>query len=497
MNKVNRAQTETSAKGTQPPLQESNLTEMEEMPAASAGLDAFLLTRAASSVDETPPALMLKRLNPGQRHAIIRNLNYRLGNRYTQRLVADDTSTHQHPTITVHDAGPGRKPVVQRSLRDDVSGQWTEGLATLTNMYSGTGGIIDRQKDAVRNFSDYAQLEDPPSVGEEILLGAINLLLGAALGGIGSVLKSVVARALRPALVGATGLARASGIESSTVRSGIRDSADAIIDKIVDVGKERVGSAVREAWSAGGGAQETAILRFRETQLHALNSIGQSQVRAMIAELARLRATEGEDDEWEAADALYSSFQQSLEAVYDQQFNRMTDAWFNMQVQTVGLGPRAGVLQVELDRRYPHEGSFFISGGSLAGSGSNEQIRERLARRPLSEIEMPKVISMNGQMGYGILDCSWYIEITGEERTEQDTISAPASSGGAQRFTAGPQQVQAFGGNRWGFPWLAAFHLGLEDLDRDDERNSSANQGAGARAVWNAIKDMRVGTIDG
>jgi hypothetical protein len=216
----------------------------------------------------------------------------------------------------------------------------------------------------------------------------------------------------------------------------------------------------------------------------------------MNQELARLLATEGENDEWEAGDALYRSFQGSLDRVYNEQFNKMTDTWFAMQTRTVGGGARPGVLRITLGRRYPDQGSFRVQSANLLGSGSESEIRNRLGRRTLRDISIPKFIQMNGQMGWGIWDCNWSIRVTGAEPpSEYPTISAPRTS--LERLTAGRQRVVGYSGHRaWGWPWLAAFHLGIHDLDDDDSRNTDANRSAGAREVWDAIRDLTPGSIE-
>lgn len=104
------------------------------------------------------------------------------------------------------------------------------------------------------------------------------------------------------------------------------------------------------------------------------------------------------------------------------------------------------------------------------------------------------VLFFEPKKGYGILDCDWYVNVTGAELPSSiPTISAPR--GRTESLLAGPQQVQSWGGNRWGSTWLAAFHLGLQDLDNDDARNTAANQQRGAEAVWNAVKGMRPGSV--
>ena len=365
------------------------------------------------------------------------------------------------------------RSLVMRDLRTEFHGQWDEARSSLVQAFSGVGGIIDRQKGAVSDFCGHAGNPDPPSVTEQILIAGINIVLGAALPGVGTALKAV-----------------AQGV----VRASLRGTVNSIIDSMVDSGKGAAQGAVTTAWAQGGGSQASRLLQFAETQRRALESIAQVQVRAMLRELARLRSSAGEEDEWEAADALNQAFQRSLRQAYDQQFNKVTDTWFTMQVTSVGPGARPGVLQITLNRRYPHQGQFSIAGGNLVGGGATEEIRRRLAARPLEEIGIPKVIRMNGQMGYGVMDCAWHIQVTGEAPpSSQPAFRAPASS---LDMLAGPQRVVGYGGHQTlGWPWLAAFRLRLEDLASDDPRNTAANRSAGAEEVWQAVKDLTPGRV--
>lgn len=512
MTKQEHANNEQSTKPRQTSQIEPNTHAFEDEAIISRYVSPSMLAGSGDS-SAAADGGVLQRLRPSQQQSVVKNLSQRMGNRSLQRLVREQNengaesgevgSTRIHresagenrlARVSVSTVG-SRKPVIQRSIQERVSGQWDAAASILTQKYSGAGGVIDRQKDAVRNFADFIQEEDDPSVGEAMLLGAVNLALGAALGGVGIALKAVAGRLLQPALLAATRTTMGTAVDSADVRSSMRVSADALVGALVDAGKGRVESAVTTAWNGGGKTQRSSALKFKETQLQALSMIGQTQVEAMISQLAALRATEGEEDEWAAADALYEAMNESLEAAYDYQFNKMTDAWFTMQVQSVGPGVRPGVLRLYLDSRYPHEGTFRITGGDLTGEGSNEEIRSRITSRPLDEIGIPKVIRMNGSMGWGIADCDWWIEVTGQEAPSSEPAFRAPSGSALEAFTSGPQRVQSYGGNRWGFPWLAAYHLGLDDLDGDDERNTSANQSEGARAVWNEIKAMTPGEI--
>ena len=384
---------------------------------------------------------------------------------------------------------------IQRSLREDMNGQWNMAAIELNTIYSSAGGIIGRQKHAVHTFTEAIKNEDPPSITDQILIGGINLLLNAALGGIATVLKSVALRALRPALRTATRGTMGTAVDSSQVRRVMRSSVTQIIDSMKDAGKARISSAVSAAWRGAANTSENRALQFRETQMSALDDIARAQTQAMNSGLSRLRSTEGEDDEWGVANALYESFQQSISSAYAEQFNKMTDLWFTMQTQSIGLGARPGVLQIELYDRYPHQGNFRVESANLLGEGSVSTVRNRLAQRKLKDIAIPKVIRMNGSMGYGILDCKWYIDVTGmRPRSRGPSISAPSS--GTSALMAGPQRVTNVRQNsRWGLAWLAAFNLGLNDLDNGDRRNSATNQVRGAFKVWDEIKNMTPNSI--
>ena len=365
---------------------------------------------------------------------------------------------------------------IQRGLREDYKGSWISAMAQLNNRFIAVGGIIDIQKGAVQDFARYAAATDQPSVAQQVLIGVINLVLRAVIRGVGSAMKAIAQTAVRQAL---------------------RNSVGAMVDSMVDAGKNRAQQAVRDAWDTQGASEATRLAQFVETQRRGLESIGQHHAEHMNQRLAGLRST-NEDDAWAAANALYQAFGQSLQtAAYNVQFNKMTDIWFTMQTGTVGTGARHGVLQIMLERRYPNSGMFRISGGNLLGSGATQRIRSRMARRPLREITIPKVVLMNGQMGYGIMDCNWQIHVTGQELPSANpTIRAPETRSRTELFMAVPQHVVDIRGHAYyGLPWLAAYHLGLDDLSSSDPRNSSANRAAGSRAIWAAVENLTPGTI--
>jgi len=170
--------------------------------------------------------------------------------------------------------------------------------------------------------------------------------------------------------------------------------------------------------------------------------------------------------------------------------DKITDVWFTNQVESIGLGARPGVLQIELASDYPYNKKLKIQGGNIVGEGSDiDLMRERLANRPLKEITIPKVIRMNGNMGWGLADCFWNINVTGQDKTVHTKSKY-------QAYTATEQHVVSYAGHpTFGYPWLAAFHFGLNDLSSKDSRNTATNRWAGAHEIWDAIKDSKIGSI--
>ncbi len=361
--------------------------------------------------------------------------------------------------------------LTQIDFKQKHSNQWGEARQTLNNQYT---AIINKQTSAVEDFEKYLDIPDSPSLTDQIIQSSINTILGIVLPGVGRIIKN-----------------RVMGL----VNESLKNSAGALVDSMVVQGNRKVQNAVQQAWSNNGSNQKNQLLKFVITQRQALEDIGQVQLAVMNQKLARLRATKEDNDEWRIADALDKTFRKSLSDAYNEQFNKITDIWFTTQVKNTGLGERPGVLQIKLANVFPRQ-SIRIEHGTLYGSGNVEEIRNNLGKRRLGDIQIPKVIRMDGgKMGMGLLGSPWHITVSGESSFGQNTISTP--NYGHKRYFEGPQKVVGYNGQpRFGISWLAAFHLGLDNLHADDPRNNHANRSSGAHDIWNRIKNMEIGKIN-
>ena len=182
--------------------------------------------------------------------------------------------------------------VVQLTLQEDVVGDMTIALTELALAYEGNSGVIARQRQAVHDFTDAVEVDDPPSVTQQILIGAINLALGAALGSVGTAIKAFGRRALQPGLLAATRATMGTAVDSAQVRRIMRSSLDSAIDAMVKSGNDSVAEAVTDAFKGSAGTAPTPALKFRAAQEHALMAIGRAQTSQMHVQLAQLRQTD-------------------------------------------------------------------------------------------------------------------------------------------------------------------------------------------------------------
>jgi|GEM_PF-4835816 len=455
----------------------------------------------------------LSRLPPRQRQSAIHNLGQLIGNRALQRVLnpqqdvgatvententAQPSTTQSQEPLTVQHNPPTAprlsvvQPRIQRTLRTDAGSDWS---AALLMIKSTSDEIFANQINAVAAFCSAAAGAQPP-FEDAVMQSVLEAVLGAAFGGIGTVLKAAATRALTVTTVRLELAALNTALDAGDVTTAMTATTDRIVDTVIGAGKSNVTASVQAAVTASRGAGASTLEAFRSAQSAALISLRGNQERSIYGELGSLRSTPDPSDEWIAANALYAGLMSAKDAAFNVQYSKLTDLWFTRQVTSIGGGVRPGILRIDLRGRYPDAGdSFSISGANLSGEGSADAIRAQLATRTLRDIEIPKWITMNGDMGHGILDCTWHMGVNGGV-----TVAGPAISAArplADRLVDGPQIVQAYGeDSRWGDAWLAAYQLNLHDLDNSDARNTSENQSAAVRRIWNTIKNLTPGTI--
>lgn len=390
--------------------------------------------------------------------------------------------------------------VVQRSegLHEQYGDNYGQAVSAVVDLWGSTGGVVTRQRDAVRAFTGPggAGGEQELPLSEQLLLGALEFVLGAALKGIGKLVTqgvaSVASRVARvPVLAGAIAGSTAGSVTVEDIVA-IGEAAEASIGAAVEAGAEQVTSSVRSSWSRVSSTTAGSLAQFGETQLAALNAIGVSQSQRLRRQLANLP----EAVRWGAAQTVHDLLEGALDRVYDEQWNTMTDTWFSLQTKSVGIGARPGVLQIELENAYAGGSGYSVSSANLLGAGSTEPVRQVLGRRTIGSIGIPRVIRMpSGSLGWGWLDHDWQLHVFGAEGASAGPeLRAPVNPD-APFLTDRPGTVQRISGNRWGPTWLAAHALGLTDLDREDPRVTSDAIWRGAEAMWAVVRNLTPGSI--
>lgn len=384
---------------------------------------------------------------------------------------------------------------VQMRAREDYANNFGPALAQLGVMMN---SVKERQKDATRRFRRGLDARHVPDWREQAVIGILNLALGAVVGSVGQIITATGGRVA--AALGTYAATRAEGTMGTDnaldAGVGIETAINNAVTSMVTAGTAAVTSSVTTAVQGVQISGAVTPDQFQDANLRALEDIYVQASSGLNQGVAHFMSQP--DLCWWLLDGLFGALRQELQRCEDIQFNKLTDVWMANQATTIGLGTRAGVLQIELASAYPDARSFSVRSANIVGSGApDETIRRELGRRQLKEIGVPKVIRMNGSMGYGIMDCNWNIEVHGgAPATSGPSISSGSSSPAERYLATGTQSIH--GVNQvgpYGFAWLAAHQLGLRDLDNDDSRRSSSNVNAGARDVWNVIKELTPGTI--
>ena len=430
------------------------------------------------------------------------------------------------PSMNFSSTASSSKVIQRQTLREHSHNQFDIGMDELSSTFEGQGGILGRQLQAIDDFVFEIRQQDPPPMAEIILEEAIGVLVGSAVTSIGNLIKSkiisripnprqrdVIVGDLEPELSESIDvpdrvriehnqqaqeingqLVEQAGIQSENVlqaRGEIRrNTSSEIMDQMVRQARSGSTGYVAQAFasSTSGNVPE----RFGSVQKRALRSAAQEQISTLRSELAAFRSTSDPDDEWVRANELYQGFRDTIDQAYDIQFNKMTDLWFLLQTQSIGAGDRAGVIGLQLDGISPN-GNIVIDDAWIVGQGNNAEIRNRLSRRTLNDIAIPKVIQMHGSFEESWASPFFTINIYGRTaRSSGPSFQAPATQGRfAREALDNGQRINGVSVNRWGDAWLAAHYLNLGDLDPSDERVNSNNVARGALKVWNAIKNHR------
>ncbi|MCM3659838.1 hypothetical protein M3148_02330 [Georgenia satyanarayanai] len=410
-------------------------------------------------------------------------LQRRVGNAGVTRLVQ-----RQAPVPAPAPAAPA---VARTELERRFNGNYEIAAQAVKGLWDSAGGVIARQQQAVIDFTGPggAATNAQPSFTEDVVVGALETALGLALGGVGGAITSRLGRTIRAAALAGAIQGEVSGRAPAELAVAAGILAQKYVSQIVEHGQGKVKTYVSSA-VRGNLPQATPLAQFGRGQQDTLNEVSITQGELLLERIANAPA----EERWIVAQGLYDALRESLNAAYLAQRDSMTDVWFTSQVTSVGLGARPGVLNIELEDVYAdHSGPLRITGGNLLGAGNNDAVRGWVAGRPLEDIGIPKVITMNGSLGWGVLDCIFTIKLWSPQAPATGPTIGPATPSPLRLYMAGgPQEVTEVGGNRWGPTWLAAYHHGLQDLDNDDDRVTRDAVWAGARKVWDNVKGRSV-----
>jgi hypothetical protein len=348
--------------------------------------------------------------------------------------------------------------------------QYSVAIDQVADFWTAGNGIVAKQKQAVQHFcgSGGAGAKAEPDLAEAIFEAVVLAVIAFATDGVGTVVAAAAEK----------GVARLAA--SLANRAAIEKAAKTVVDKAVDLGKDKGKELAKGLFGTpkvavtGGRQLATPLASYQTVLEDSIDATCGEEKAQTLQRLLDLQSDPDPQTKWIAAAAIYDALQGVLATADELTWNSTSDGWFRMQ-QASGRGTFAatdiGQVLVDLKKDYyPTDGAPGIAGAYLYGEGVNEATLKPYAERPLSEIKMAKVVVMdNGSMGWGWVECGWKMRID----VDNKLIGMPRAL------------------NRYGYPWLAAKALNKKDIDTDDDRITADNVTAGAQKVWDEIKDKK------
>jgi hypothetical protein len=346
--------------------------------------------------------------------------------------------------------------------------QYQVAVVEVAALWTDSNGIGAKQKQAVGRFcgKGAAGADKEPDLFDSAYNAAVLAIIGIATDGVG-----LAVGAAAEAGTGRLISLLPKAIDKSSVEAVTKKVLDAAIDK----GKEKAKEAANKSLSAaptvrtpGARKLATPLATFQAALEDSIDSGCGEEKKQTLQTLLDHQKTSPPEAKWVAAAALYDGLKATLNRADEVQWNATSDAWLNMQMAS-GRGTSAeadvGRVLIDLKNTYPNEGAR-VAAAYLYGQGVNETTLEPYDHRPLEEIGMSKLVSMDGgKMGWGWVSCEWKM------------LLGPDNSVWGVKGTS-----------RYGELWLAAHAAGKEDLDFDDREFNSWNVDKGAQKVWDTIK---------
>jgi hypothetical protein len=240
------------------------------------------------------------------------------------------------------------------------------------------GWLFMKQRDAVENLSKAAATKDPPSLVEQLVLGAISVALSSATGGIAGLVMAKLKDQI-------------SEKAFDAVKSVVSNSMSALVQGGFDKAKEAHGEAT------------TGLDAFFEGQMNALEKAAELAQTTAVNALA-IPSAPGADLMAQLQQTVAGLDQIDEDTIRDKQWNASLSAWCTYQAQAprgvyqdgdqagtnlgASLAGGAGVLELEAT----FDGYRIARITSAHMDGLNEALRASIASQPIGDMKIPLIV---------------------------------------------------------------------------------------------------------
>jgi hypothetical protein len=375
------------------------------------------------------------------------------------------------PTIPTSST-PTQFHVGSNTYTDD---QYATAVEHVVSLWTKVGGIVDKQKTAVRSFCGSggagATKGDDASIWESALHGAVVAAIGMATDGIGLAVGAAAEKGIGKLIQSMP------AVNKTTAELAAKKVVDKVHHKVKEEVIKKAGESLsnKPKVSTSGGSRKlaTPLATYQavlEDSLDAAGTQEETNTRQQLLDNQKLSSPE----KWVAVAAIHDALEQTVAAAGELQWNATSDGWFGLQdapyeSHTFGITADTGRVLIALKKyTYPDKGPPAIDAAYLGGEGVNEATLEPYNHRAIKDIALKKVVVMKeGRVGHSRVPCDFRL-----------------------LFDKDNTLISARDDSPYGADWLAAHALGTHDADKGD-RDHDENVGRGVNKLWDEIKDAK------
>jgi hypothetical protein len=182
---------------------------------------------------------------------------------------------------------------------------WSVAVSLLSAKWNGVDGIGAQQKEAIENWYQTANKDDPPPAYAGLLASAVGILVGAATGGIGAVITSALAK---------------------ETANFTRWAVNAAVTLGKDFAKE-AGTRITNAISASH--PNDGMMAYKKSAQDTVGAVVDVEAESMAVKMSGL-AQKDDAAKWSGLQDIYNAMEKAKPGAYQKQYAEILQGWLSI-----------------------------------------------------------------------------------------------------------------------------------------------------------------------